>query len=101
MTTTPTKHVIQQGPHDFDALLHGQYIGSFPSELQAWTELNRVLFVQLHEHDGPPADCAAGDIPTGAQATHDHPDITPPMPPADLQAAATRLHPDPALTKAL
>src|SRR5215210_5015416 len=40
--------VIRQGPRDYDALLHGAYIGSFPSELQAWTELNRVSFEQLH-----------------------------------------------------
>ncbi len=44
MTTTPSnpKHVVDAGPGDYDAFLHGQYIGSFRSEMEAWTELNQV-----------------------------------------------------------
>ena len=49
MTNIPPKHVVQQGPRDFDALLHGQYIGSFSSELHAWTELNQVYFEQVRD----------------------------------------------------
>jgi hypothetical protein len=101
MTNVPPKQVVQQGPSDFDALLHGQYIGSFSSELQAWTELNQVHFEQVRDGIVPLHSDAAGTDPDIERTRSDDLDITIPVPPADLEAAAARLRSDPALKKAL
>jgi len=38
------KEIIPQGPRDYDAILNGAYIGSFPSPDVAQAELDRVAF---------------------------------------------------------
>jgi hypothetical protein len=38
------KEVIPQGPNDYDAVLNGAYIGSFPTPELAWAELDKVAF---------------------------------------------------------
>ena len=101
MTNVPPKQVVQQGPRDFDALLHGQYIGSFSSELQAWTELNQVYFEQLRDGVVPAHDEAVRIEPDIERTPPDELDITIPVPPAELETAAARLRSDPALKKAL
>ncbi len=100
--TTPSnpEHVVPAGPGDDDAFLHGQYIGSFRSEMEAWTELNRVQFEQCRRGTPMGTPVSLGDEPVGELAS-DAPDPTPPVPAADLEAAASRLRPDPAITKAL
>ena len=102
MTTTPSnpKHVVDAGPGDDDAFLHGHSIGSFRSEMEAWTELNRVQFE--HWRRGTPTEThvSVGNEPVGEPAS-DAPDCALPVPAADLEAAVTRLRPDPALQKAL
>ena len=104
-TDTKPKQVIRQGPRDDDALLHGPYIGSFPSELQAWTELNRVSFEQLHPEGtrsiASGTDVSARDLPALDAACPDNEATSLPVPAAALDAAATRLRPDPAITRAL
>ena len=90
MNTTTDAHpqpVHHQGPRDDDALLHGTSIGSFPSEPQAWTELNRVSFEQTCHGVAPETSLSTSDEPATTAAA--------------LEAAATRLRPDPAITKAL
>jgi len=101
MADISPKQVIRQGPRDFDALLHGQFIGSFSSELQAWTELNRVFFQQQRDDVVPEDSDATGTELDVERTTSDHIDIPIPVPPADLETAATRLRSDPALKKAL
>ena len=100
-TNTSPKQVIRQGPRDYDALLHGQYIGSFSSELQAWTELNRVAFEQLRQDIPPETDVSPSDMLATDNTIPDDASASLPVPAADLEAAATRLRPDPAITKAL
>ena len=99
-TDANPKQVIRQGPRDYDALLHGHYIGSFSSEIQAWTEVNRVYLEQLQT--GPVLETAGFASDEPPVTTGDHDELTSlPVPAADLEAAATRLRPDPAITKAL
>ncbi len=102
MTTTPSnpKHVVDAGPGDDDAFLHGHSIGSFRSEMEAWTELNRVQFE--HWRRGTPTEThvSVGDEPISEPAS-DASDSALPVPAADLEAAVTRLRPDLALQKAL
>ena len=100
-TTTSPKQVIRQGPRDYDALLHGQYIGSFSSELQAWTELNRVAFEQPCQDIPPETDVSPSDMPATDTTILDDEAASLPVPAADLATAATRLRPDPAITRAL
>ncbi len=104
-TDTNPKQVIRQGPRDDDALLHGNSIGSFPSELQAWTELNRVSFEQLHPEASRSiasgTDVSESDLPAIDAACPGDEITSLPVPAADLEAAATRLRPDPAITRAL
>ncbi len=100
-TDTNPKQVIRQGPRDYDALLHGEHVGSFSSELQAWTELNHVYLQQQQTGTTPEtpvsADAEADVLPAD---TDDH-TASLPIPAADLSAAAARLRPDPAITRAL
>ena len=100
--TTPSnpKQVAHAGPGDYDAFLHGQYIGSFRSEMEAWTELNRVQFEQCRRGTPTETHVSVGDEPAGSPASAT-PDSALPVPAADLEAAVTRLRPDPALQKAL
>jgi hypothetical protein len=100
-TDTNPKQVIRQGPRDDDALLHGASIGSFPSELHAWTELNRVSFEQLRHSIAAGTDVSECDMPAIDAACPDDEAISLPVPAAALEAAATRLRPDPAISKAL
>ena len=102
--TANPKSVEYAGPGEYDAFLHGQYIGSFPSEMHAWTELNRVYLGQV-EHgiapELPQTGTFASDPPETDTATpDDEPDTALPVPAAELEAAATRLRPDPAIRKA-
>jgi hypothetical protein len=104
MNTTTDAHpqpVHHQGPRDDDALLHGKYIGSFPSELQAWTDLNRVSFAQSRHGVAAETAVSTSDQPAAVAADPDDESSPLPVPGAALEAAATRLRPDPAITKAL
>ena len=44
--TTPSNltHVVSAEPGDDHAVQHGQSIGSFRSDMEAWTQLNQVQF---------------------------------------------------------
>jgi hypothetical protein len=102
MTTTPSpKQVVRAASGDYDAFLHDHYIGSFRSELHAWTELNRVQFEQTRHGiavDIPPN--VSDDTPPPMVSTDVA--LAPlPIPVAALEAAAARLRPDPAIHKAL
>ncbi len=106
-TNARPQQVIRQGPCGDDALLHGQSIGSFSSEHQARTELNRIAFEQLR-HGIPQwaptsvgVDVSESDMPATDSIVPDDESASLPVPAADLEAAATRLRPDPAITKAL
>ena len=103
---SPTQ-VIHQRPSDDDALLHGQSIGSFSCEHQARTELNRVACEQLR-HGIPQrtpttvgVDVSESNMPAIDSIVPNGESASLPIPAAVLQAAATRLRPDPAITKAL
>ncbi len=106
-TNTSLQQVIHQGPSDDDALLHGQSIGSLSSELQAWTDLNRGPVEQLR-HGIPQRaptsvgiDVSESDMLAIDSIVPDDEAASLPVPAADLEAAAARLRPDPAITKAL
>jgi hypothetical protein len=103
MTSTPPgpKQVVRAASGDDDAFLHDQYIGSFPSELQAWTELNCVHFEHGRSSTARTAIEPVDDA-TPVPTISDHaPHVLLPVSVAALEAAATRLRPDPAIHKAL
>ena len=102
MTTTPSspKHVVYAGPGADGAFLHGQSVGSFQSETEAGTELTHVQFEPCRRGRATGTPVSLADEPVGAHAS-EAPDSTLPVPAADLEAAVTRLRPDPALQKAL
>src|SRR5437764_9153403 len=101
VTDANPKQVIRQGSRDDDALLHGQYIGSFSSELQAWTDVDRVDLEQVQTGTVPEIAVSTSDQPTVTTTDPDDTCTSLSVPAADLEAAATRLRPDPAITKAL
>ncbi len=103
---SPTQ-VIRQRLCDDDALLHGQSIGSFSCAHETRTALNRVACEQLR-HGIPQrtptsvgVDVSQSDMPATDSIVPNGESVSLPVPAADLEAAATRLRPDPALTKAL
>ncbi len=103
---SPTQ-VIRQRLCDDDALLHGQSNGSISCAHQARTALNRVACEQLR-HGIPQrtptsvgVDVSQSDMPATDSIVPNGESVSLPVPAADLEAAATRLRPDPALTKAL
>ncbi len=100
--TTPSNltHVVSAEPGDDHAVQHGQYIGSFRSDMEAWTQLNQVQFAQCR-HATPTHTRVSVDDEPGSEPASDAPDSPLPVPAADLEAAATRLRPDLALQKAL
>ena len=106
-TNVRPQQVIRQGPCGDDALLHGQSIGSISSAHQARTALNRIACEQLR-HGIPQraptsvgVDVSESDMPTTDNIVPDDEAAALPVPAADLEAATTRLRPDPAITKAL
>jgi hypothetical protein len=98
MNTTPDAHpqpVQRQRPCDDAAVLPGTARDAFPSELPAWKELNRVSFEHMRQGVAIESSCSPSAVPAADQP----PSL--PVPAADLEAAAARLRPDPALSKAL
>ena len=93
-------HVVSAEPGDDHAVQHGQSIGSFRSDMEAWTQLNQVQFAQCR-HATPTHTRVSVDDEPGSELASDAPDSPLPVPAADLAAAATRLRPDLALQKAL
>lgn len=102
MTTTPRpKQVVRAASGEYDAFLHDHYIGSFQSELHAWTELNRVQFEQTRHGIGVdvPPNVSDDTLPESISTNVAVVPLT--IPVAALEAAAARLRPDPAIHKAL
>ncbi len=103
MTTTPSspKKVVYAGSGNYDAFLSDHYIGTFRSEIQAWTELNQVPFEQSRRGAAMETPVSVGDEPASETASDELAPTQLPVPAAELRAAAARLRPDPAIHKAL
>ena len=100
-TDANPKQGFRQGPQDTDTRLDGQPIGTFSSDIHVLTAVNRVTLEQMPSGNAPATPPFPGQDSAGMSANAGDEAASLPVPAVELAAAATRLRPDPAITKAL